>query len=1691
MKRFVSCVVLITMLNHLILSSCLFALSEGPSQPEAMQFEPVDVTDVVNLATGDFSYVIPVMDVPGPGGSFPIALSYHSGIGVNQEATWVGLGWSLNPGAINRSPSGYPDDYKGAAVNTTFDAEKSGRGAGITIGKGPVGLNLKYSSHSGQLGANAIFGLTSANSANFQALLTIGSSGVNLGIGYKDNFGALGSADFGVDIGTTGLRASGKYTYKAVTVSQDQNGVGLSARITDKTGFTLSSNGNSSTLMARGVGLSSTAQPQGQGVRSESGLKIPISAGPVDITLSYTEWEWKLDELITDLSYGYMYQDAYHLSTEANKKFERQLQDKFLYPTQDIYNVKAQGISGSFMPFSRDGFKLRDIQNYKESGTLLDEGFTNHDIVFRFLGDQGTNFVMEMGTTGWSDENENYFGDRFASKKISPTTDSTSGKLTGFIVKDIDGKIYEFSKPVFNNFTYAFTEDLENSTKSTTQMGSPYANNWLITAIKGPDFLDRAPIGQIGEEDWGYWVKFNYAEIDGKQIWRSPYTGRAPAGGSDQVENFSLGSRDIVYLESIETKTHISIFDREISNDRQTAEYDTDWKLEAQPTGVLNYVRIPGKWDDDILSATGDCIYGEYTTSNGQTASFSRDNSELSQPVYDSTLGMTEVHINGFYSNEYLENAHIIPADLAPGKFNKTNLLDKITLYAKTDPGVTYLNNTWSIDTTIATSLKTADFIYDYSLCANTPSSVDPDGGKLTLKELTFFGNGGASSLPGYNFEYANSDNFSAGDNPDFHEDAWDRWGSYRSPISGLHSTPQTAEEANKARAWSLTKISLPSGGNIQVEYESDDYHRANNTHDYFHAKKIEVPAINRSISSTNTININNISTDNFYVGQEIYIHEVELKFNQGCVQADQIDTWSSGTITNIDPTTPSISIDFSYFFQEDGNCYNAEESEFIYHMYITPRKIFGGGIRVKSLTSSDGLNTYKTEYNYETEDGFSTGYTASLPPTYGDKKWAGSLGDYLDPLDEDYEKAYLDNDYSYGRPGPVVLYSEVTVKNVDFSGNSLNGKSVFEFYTSKDYPYSAIDQFGYLLSIEDKSAIYGRPKSTTFFELTNSGNYREIQKEEMFYTFSNELASNGQIRKVFDKIETEPNSHQHLGLTQERYKFDNYYDPDDISQIEGRFVEKLHHSIYATKTLTSQYFYDTPEATIPSQTTTSEIKSIAWDALSGLPIANAAFDSRNLARIQASIPAYWKYQGMQNNNMLTQTTQTTSYGTDIDISDETAIFEFDFTSSANEGLITASEITTWSDLWENDGESQQVWRKNDVYQYHAKLDFSDQISDFDSFNPWSDNNLDLPYDDPTSTSPWQMTSNITAYTPFSQPYEEHMADDRYNSVLYDEDSHLPIAVISGGRLKNTFFDNFEDSLRIHEDWIPAPTDPTRQPHAIEDSKSGKNGVAVYLEYGTNSDIHQNIGEFEGPQDLVVSVWFKGVPGQEGQIYVGDNNLAHGPRHESEVTIVEEANGNWQLLCDTLELGKTEELDVFLYCYKQFGLVKNVIYDDLRIYPVGSSVQTFTYDELTQQVTSITGPNGVSTHFEYDDYGRLIRTFDDDRHLLAVNEYEYGLDGSILAINASAEIIDQCETATFTIGEEILPATASEYHWTVSRNGTVVITATGASLLHQFTEIDTYTIDLEARDSNGHVIATATTDIIVETPQGGGGPCID
>lgn len=181
--RATACFFLLEIVGNLALPAATLAMS-GPSQPEFTSYEAPGSTDMVNLSTGNFSFSVPAIDVPGPERSFSLPLSYNAGIQLEQEASWVGLGWSLNAGAIARSVNGYPDDANNEPIRMSFNkAVDKGWNASL-----PGLVELGWNSQTGHYGSVDLLGLAKVG-WDKNGL----SEGDLVGIGYSSAHG------FGVD----------------------------------------------------------------------------------------------------------------------------------------------------------------------------------------------------------------------------------------------------------------------------------------------------------------------------------------------------------------------------------------------------------------------------------------------------------------------------------------------------------------------------------------------------------------------------------------------------------------------------------------------------------------------------------------------------------------------------------------------------------------------------------------------------------------------------------------------------------------------------------------------------------------------------------------------------------------------------------------------------------------------------------------------------------------------------------------------------------------------------------------------------------------------------------------------------------------------------------------------------------------------------------------------------------------------------------------------------------------------------------------------------------------------------------------------------------------------------------------------------------------------------------------------------
>lgn len=156
-KRKITTVLLFSYALQIIPVSTSYAITGYGTMPEYSSFEPVATTNMVNNFDGSFTYNIPLLNVPN---GYPINLSYHSGdVSPESMASWVGLGWNINPGTINRIKRGTPDDWDGTQQvkywsrmpkNWTISGGLSGQfeGFGNELGVG-LGASIAYNNYNG------------------------------------------------------------------------------------------------------------------------------------------------------------------------------------------------------------------------------------------------------------------------------------------------------------------------------------------------------------------------------------------------------------------------------------------------------------------------------------------------------------------------------------------------------------------------------------------------------------------------------------------------------------------------------------------------------------------------------------------------------------------------------------------------------------------------------------------------------------------------------------------------------------------------------------------------------------------------------------------------------------------------------------------------------------------------------------------------------------------------------------------------------------------------------------------------------------------------------------------------------------------------------------------------------------------------------------------------------------------------------------------------------------------------------------------------------------------------------------------------------------------------------------------------------------------------------------------------------
>jgi len=389
--RIVACFLLLDMLASIFMPAIhgVYALTSGPGSPEFSSFEPVATTNMVDPFSGNFTYNLPVLQIPGPdGGGYAMSLSYHSGTSPEEESSWVGYGWTLNPGAINRSVRGIPDEYN----NTPIDYYNKSR-ANWTM-SGTTKASLEFFSNSGEGGtdANPATGTPGNSGGNTEdeSLLSINISkylrynnfqgyAKTTSIGLSKAFGSLSmnksatGITFSATINPFAAKAKKRGDHKKQKKAEGEKFVRFAKVSKDdvKKAFRTTANTLGGGAVSTLFGLHSfTDVGQSVSLTKMRGYNINVSFGlelnPVIVPIGFeggTSGSFSANYsrgLNTEPAYGYLHTPnflGHHKQdyvTERNQAFDKR--DYFLgipFSMPDSYMLTGEGLSGGFRAYQK------------------------------------------------------------------------------------------------------------------------------------------------------------------------------------------------------------------------------------------------------------------------------------------------------------------------------------------------------------------------------------------------------------------------------------------------------------------------------------------------------------------------------------------------------------------------------------------------------------------------------------------------------------------------------------------------------------------------------------------------------------------------------------------------------------------------------------------------------------------------------------------------------------------------------------------------------------------------------------------------------------------------------------------------------------------------------------------------------------------------------------------------------------------------------------------------------------------------------------------------------------------------------------------------------------------------------------------------------------------------------------------
>jgi len=458
-RRVLAIVLMVIMVGDIAAPTVAFALTSGPSQPEVQGFTPASANDMVDLFSGNLSYNIPLFDVEG----YPVNLFYNAGVGMDQEASWVGLGWNLNPGVVERNMRGLPDDFNGEIFKREIKQKNNwslGVGAKVTFemfgftpipeggntGGGTLSLSLSptFNSYEGVSVESGIsMGLRSSqgNKCQFNGELGL-TSHSNRGLRLQPRVGfgrRLGSSDLIAGL-NFGLSLDSRMGLTNISFGADLTRTELKHYCDP-----VNSSGDRSSITEATRGMGSSFDVGAPSYTPEIAVPMKSTSMTFNVTTGlsafggHPNFRWRAfystmsvrEREVQRKAFGYMHLGDAGITRNAMLDFNREKDGPYspdkaalgiAQLTNDVFTASGQGVAGSYRAFRADVGNVHDPYNASVS-----DGFTlGIELGAGNLSHQGSDVMVNNSKSHsgkWTEGNQIAWALPFQQETSNPSTE--------------------------------------------------------------------------------------------------------------------------------------------------------------------------------------------------------------------------------------------------------------------------------------------------------------------------------------------------------------------------------------------------------------------------------------------------------------------------------------------------------------------------------------------------------------------------------------------------------------------------------------------------------------------------------------------------------------------------------------------------------------------------------------------------------------------------------------------------------------------------------------------------------------------------------------------------------------------------------------------------------------------------------------------------------------------------------------------------------------------------------------------------------------------------------------------------------------------------------------------------------------------------------------------------------------------